>query len=256
MTSLREMDLSGKRVLVTGAGVRVGRAIALAFGARGARVALHYNSSSGAAEATAQEIRACGGDAELFRADLYDRNQVRGLARDVLASFGGLDIFVASAANFDRVRYDDISDEIWDRALALNVTAPALLARALTPALRESKGSMVFISCTSASKPYANYLPYVVSKAAVRQLMRALALELAPAVRVNAVAPGTVEPPEAMGEEERSQLKERLPLKRLGHAEDVARAVVFAATSRSMTGSELVVDGGRVGAGNAGEGAI
>lgn len=243
-------------MLVTGAGKRVGAAIALAFGKAGARVALHYNASAAGAEAVAREIRASGGQADLFQADLFSREQARALAADVLAALGGLDVLVASAANFDRVAVDEIADADWDRAIALNVTSPFVLAHSLTPALRDAQGAIVFITCTSATKPYAHYLPYVVSKGAVKQLMRTLALELAPAVRVNAVAPGTVVPPEGLSSTELAALADRVPLKRLGSAEDVARAVLFAATAKSLTGTELVVDGGRVGAGRAGEGAI
>src|SRR5262249_37204922 len=145
--------------------------------------------------------RDAGGEATLFSADLGDRNAARRLADETLAAFGGLDLFVGSAASFERLRYDDLDDDAFDRSIVLNLASPFALAHRLTPALRASRGSMVFVTDTAATAPFKNYLPYVVSKGALRQLMRTLALELAPDVRVNAVAPGTVLPPAAMSAE-------------------------------------------------------
>ena len=237
--------LSGRRALVTGAGQRVGQAIALALGRAGMRVAVHYRSSRTGAEATASAIRDAGGDAVLFQADLDDRDDVRRLADDALTTLGGLDLLVASAASFERLPYDAVDDEAFDRSLRLNLASPFALAHRLTPALRASRGSIVFITCTSATAPYKNYLPYVVSKGALRQLMRTLALELAPEVRVNAVAPGTVLPPDAMDAAALERLVRQIPLGRRGTAEDVAQAVLYLAQAPFVTGEELVVDGGR-----------
>lgn len=237
--------LGGKRALVTGGGQRVGQAIALALGRAKMRVAVHYNSSRLGAEATATAIRASGGDAVLLKADLNDRNEARRLADDALTALGGLDLFVASAANFERLPYEGVDDDAFDRAVRLNLAAPFALAHRLTPALRASRGSMVFITCTSATAPFKNYLPYVVSKGAVRQLMRTLALELAPEVRVNAVAPGAVLPPEGMSPEALERLVRQIPLGHHGQATDVAQAVLYLAQASFVTGEELVVDGGR-----------
>jgi len=237
--------LGGKRALVTGGGQRVGQAIALALGRAKMRVAVHYHASRLGAEATATAIRASGGDAVLLKADLNDRNEARRLADDALTALGGLDLFVASAANFERIPYEGVDDDAFDRAMRLNVAAPFALAQRLTPALRASRGSMVFITCTSATAPFKNYLPYVVSKGAVRQLMRTLALELAPEVRVNAVAPGAVLPPDGMSPEALERLVRQIPLGHHGQATDVAQAVLYLAQASFVTGEELVVDGGR-----------
>lgn len=237
--------LSGRRALVTGAGQRVGRAVALALGEAGMRVAVHYRSSREGAEKTAERIRAAGGEATLFSADLAERDAARRLADETLAAFGGLDLLVASAASFERIRYDDVDDAAFDRSLALNLASPFALAHHLTPALRASRGSIVFVTCTSATAPFKHYLPYVVSKGALRQLMRTLALELAPDVRVNAVAPGTVLPPETMDADAVARLVRQIPLGRHGTAEDVAQAVLYLAQAPFVTGEEIVVDGGR-----------
>jgi NAD(P)-dependent dehydrogenase (short-subunit alcohol dehydrogenase family) len=121
-------------------------------------------------------------------------------------------------------------------------------------ALRASRGSVVFVTCTSATVPYRHYLPYVVSKGAVQKLMRALSIELAPEIRVNAVAPGTVLPPPDMDAELLERLAARAPLARIGTAEDIADAVVYLASAPFVTGQEIIVDGGRTVSAGAGEG--
>jgi pteridine reductase len=243
-------DLEGKRALVTGAARRVGAEIARSLGAERMSVAVHYNASATEAEATCAAIRAAGGKAHALAADLFDRAQAAALVDQAVAALGGLDLLVLSAANFDRVEFDQIEfgghgAGSWDNSLALNLTAPALMAQRAAAALRASRGSIVLITCVSRLAPYRHYLPYEVSKAAAHQLMRLLALELAPEVRVNAVAPGTVLPPDELGAEKVRQLEGRIPLRRVGSAADVARAVVYLASADWVTGEELVVDGGR-----------
>lgn len=233
------------RALVTGAGKRVGRAIALALGRGGARVVVHYNGSFAEAQETCTEIQRAGGEAVALQANLLLRDEARRLIDESLGALGGLDLLVANAANFERVPYDTIDDRAWDDALDLNLTAGFVLAHRASAALRSSRGSIVFITCSSATTPFRNYLPYVVSKGALRQLTRVLALELAPDVRVNAIAPGTVLPPETMAGPDLDRLRSRIPLDRFGTAEDVAEAVLFLARSPFITGHEIVVDGGR-----------
>ncbi len=237
-------DLVGRNALVTGAGRRVGAAIARALGARGMRVAVHYHGSAEGAEQTCAAIRDAGGEAFAVQADLTDRRAARELVDRTVARMGGLDLLVPSAADFERVAFDDALDAAWDRAMALNVEAPFAMAHQARNALRAARGAIVFVTCTSTARPYRGYLPYVVSKAAVRQLMRTLALELAPDVRVNAVAPGTVLPPEDMTDAEVARFTKRIPLGRTGTAEDVAEAVVYLARAPFVTGHELFVDGG------------
>lgn len=240
----RTDDLHGHVVLVTGGGRRVGAAIARALGRAGAAVAIHHHGSAEGATRLRDELVAAGGRAATFRADLGDPAACAALVDEVLARFGRLDHLIASAATFERVRLEDVSVEHWDRTLALNVRAPFLLAQRAAPALRAAAGSIVIVTCTSATAPYANFLPYVVSKGAVKQLMRTLAVELAPEVRVNAVAPGTVLPPESMGQDEQRVLAERTLLQRLGSAEDVADAVLYLVRAGFVTGQEILVDGG------------
>jgi pteridine reductase len=208
-------------------------------------VAVHYRESRDGAEHTADEIVASGGSAVTLRADLSSREQARDLVDRALGELGGLDLVVASAANFERVDLADVDDATWDRSLGLNLASPFALVQHAVPALRATRGSAVFISCSSATVPMRHYLPYVVSKGAVKHLMKTLALELAPEIRVNAVAPGTVLPPPSYDAAALQRLSRAIPLGRVGHAEDIARAVVFLASSPFITGHELAVDGGR-----------
>jgi len=243
MAEHKEMSPMGV-ALVTGGGRRVGAAICRELATRGSRVAIHYHRSDEGARALADEIQQAGGEAEIFQADLYSRGEAAGLIEKVSELFGGIDLLVPSAANFDRLPVDKITDEAWDRALDLNLTAPMALARAALPTLRERGGNIVFITCASTVAPYRHYLPYQVSKAGLKQLMRALAIELAPQVRVNAVAPGTVMPPEGMSVDAIEELRKKSPLGRIGSAEGVARAVAYLAQAPWVTGQELLVDGG------------
>jgi pteridine reductase len=194
-------------------------------------------------------IAAAGGKSELLPADLQDRQAARRMIKDGIERLSGLDLLVLSAASFERIPFSDLDDDAWDRSLSLNSAVQFAMAHQATAALKQSRGSIVFITCSSTLTPMRNYLPYVVSKAATKQLMRTLALELAPEVRVNAVAPGTVLPPSDYADEDRAKLAARIPLARLGEPSDVARAVRFLAESPFITGHELVVDGGRTVAG-------
>lgn len=243
------LELRGRRALVTGGGRRVGAEIARVLAEQGMDVAVHFHGSQAGAESTCQTVRLSGGRAVALQADLSNRAAARGLIDAAVDALGGLDLLVLSAASFEPATLGSIGDDDWDRTFALNLDAAFVLAQRAVPALRAARGSIVAITCVSRILPYRGYLPYEVSKAALYQLVRLLALELAPDVRVNAVAPGTVLPPESMDAAELEALRARIPLRRTGNARDVAEAVVHLAQHEHMTGSEIVVDGGRVLAG-------
>lgn len=242
---MSHLDLNGRAALVTGGGTRVGAAIVRALAAAGCDAIIHYGKSAAGARAVAADVERLGRKATLIQADLTDRAAIERLAREAVVAAGRVDVLVHNAANFERTPPDALSAEAWDRALALNATAPYLLTLALAPSLRAARGSVVAITCLSAERPWKNHLPYSVSKAALANLVRGLALALAPEVRVNAVAPGTVLPPVDYDEETLARLRGRTPLGRLGEAEDVARAVVFLAENDYVTGQTITVDGGR-----------
>jgi NAD(P)-dependent dehydrogenase (short-subunit alcohol dehydrogenase family) len=238
--------LSGKAALVTGAGIRVGRAIALALAEAGADVAVHYRSSLAPAEETAAAIRGLGRRAETLSADLADAAECARLARGAIAAFGGLDVLVHSAANFHRASLQDTDASLWDDAMHVNARAAMLLARAAAPTLTQRRGRIVLISDLLATRPERNYVAHAASKAAVEGLVRALAVELAPEVSVNGVAPGTVLVPEGTPEETAERWARQAPLQRNGDPSDVAAAVLFFCTGPDfVTGQILCVDGGK-----------
>ncbi|MBN8615761.1 MAG: SDR family oxidoreductase [Deltaproteobacteria bacterium] len=248
-------SLEGRVALVTGAGRRVGSAIARALAAKGMSLALHHHTSRDECERIAKMVLEGGQRALVVSGDLSRASECRRLVRETIDALGGIDVLVSSAASFERMDFDAVDEDAFDRAMALNVRASLSLVHEARETLRARGGNVVLITCTSASLPYANHLPYVVSKGAAKQLMRALAIELAPEVRVNAVAPGTVLAPESMDAAERSTLASRTLVQRLGTAEDVAEAVVYLAQADFVTGQEILVDGGVVLAGrHSGEG--
>jgi NAD(P)-dependent dehydrogenase (short-subunit alcohol dehydrogenase family) len=241
------MRLRGRWALVTGGAKRVGRAIAHELAGRGANVVVHYHSSAGDAAATVDALRALGVDADALRADLGDADQVRRLAAEAEARSGGLALLVNSASNYLRSPFDAITEDVWDASVDVNLKAPFLLSWAIGRAMRErGEGCIVNVVDWAGERPYRDYLPYCVSKAGLVALTKALAKELAPAVRVNAVAPGPVLPPDDFGPDELAAIRRATPLARIGTPEDVARAIRFLAEEASFsTGSILHVDGGR-----------
>ncbi len=243
---MSEAPLSGRAALVTGAGVRVGRAIALALGGAGANVAVHYNASAGPAEETAAALRALGRSASTHRADLSDPEACAGLVRAAIASLGTLDVLVHSAANFHRALLAETDAPLWDDAMNVNARAGMLLAREAAPTLRERRGRVVLITDLLAIQPARHYLAHAVSKAAAEGLVRALAVDLAPEVSVNGVSPGTVLVPEGTSAEQEERWARKAPLRRNGDPSDVARAVLFFCTGPAfVTGQVLRVDGGK-----------
>lgn len=238
--------LDGRVALVTGAGVRVGRAIALALAEAGADVAVHYRGSAADAEQAAAFIRAAGRRSVTLAADLSRPDACSELVRAAAASLGGLDILVHSAANFHRASLAQTDAALWDDAMNLNARAGFLLAREAAPLLRARKGRVVFISDLLARVPVQNYAAHAVSKAAVEGIVRALAIELAPEVSVNGVAPGTVLVPAGTSAELAARWAAEAPLGRNGSAEDVAAAVTFLCSGPSfITGQIVRVDGGK-----------
>ncbi len=232
--------------LVTGGAVRVGRAISTALAEDGYRLVVHYNSSSGPADELVDEIRAKGGEAVAIGADLADSDAVRRLAEEAVAAFGGIDLLVNNASVFPAERLQETDEALWDHTLAVNLRAPFFLIRHLAATLRERRGVVVNMADLAGMQPWAAYAAHAISKAGVIHLTRVAARSLAPEVRVNGIAPGTVLPPESMTEDEIRLLAERTPLKRNGTPHDVVRALRYLLQADFVTGETLVVDGGRL----------
>ena len=220
--------------LVTGAGTRVGRAIGLDLARHGWEVVAHFHSH--------RPPRSLLG----IRGDLAAPEGPASLAKAFRKRFDRLDLLVNNAAVFERRHLEDTDADLFDEQMALNARAPLLLTRALLTLLRRGRGSVVnVLDVGGALVPWAAYSAYGASKAALRAVTEALALELAPEVRVNGVAPGTVLWPESLTAGARRSLARRIPLRRVGDPDDVARAVRFLADSPFVTGATVPVDGGR-----------
>lgn len=239
------MELRGRTALVTGAGHRVGRAIAVALGARGMRVAVHYNATADGARETVRQIEGAGGQAEPIAADLTRSDAPAELVSQVAQTFGSLDVLVNSAAVMVRTPFGEVTPAQWDMIMALNLRAPFFLAQAAAPLLRAAKGAIVNIADLAAFETWPAYLPHCASKSGVVQLTRSLARVLAPDVRVGGVAPGTVLLPDGWNEADAERLRETTPLQRNGSPADVVATVLFILDSDYLTGETIIVDGGR-----------
>lgn len=231
--------------LVTGGAIRVGRAISLALAHAGYDLVLHANRSRREADELAAELSALGRRVQVVTADLSQLDQVAQLVSRVSAP---LDLLVSSAAAYEHVNFADVTPAQFAHMFDVNVRAPFFLIQGLLPALRAAPSpSIVTITDMAVDHAYTSshfFSPYIASKAALAQLSRSLALELGPAIRVNAVAPGPVAMAAETTEAQRADILERIPLRREGRPEDVAAAVVFLSTASYVTGQTLTVDGG------------
>jgi pteridine reductase len=231
-------------VLVTGAGRRVGRAIAVHLAGHGWQVAVHFHASAEGAAETVAAIRRAGGTAEAFGADLRDPEACEALVPRVVGWAGRLDALVASAAGMTRTVVGATSAATFDEILALNLRAPFLLAQAAARVLPDG-GAIVQIADHLGEEPTPGFAVHGVAKAGVIALTRQLAAALAPRLRVNAVSPGVVLLPEGAPPALATRLAAEAALQRLGTPEDVAAAVRYLLEAPFVTGEVLRVDGGR-----------
>jgi len=239
--------LEGAAALVTGAGKRIGQAIAIGLAQAGCDVAVHYHGSARGAEETARAVRGAGRRAELLQADLSDATASRGLADQAARALQRLDIVINSSGVMVRQPVETVTPESWDATLDLNLRAMFFVSQGAIPHLRRAKGKIVNMADIAGMEPWPAYVPHCVSKAGVVMLTKALARALAPDIAVNAVAPGAVLLPEGWDEKARERIRETTPLERLGDPADVVAAVRFLlAGTDYVTGTVLVVDGGRL----------
>ena len=239
-----EQKLEGKVALVTGAGKRLGRAVALRLAEEGMDVAVHYGTSAKDAAEVVGKIEEMGQKAVASRADLQSVDEIRRMLMDVGNELGRLDVLVNSAANFLPGSVISTTEEVWDASLDTNVKAPFFVAQAAAPMLRRSKGAIVNFADTGGLLGWPGFIGHSVAKAGVINLTKSLARALAPEVRVNAIAPGTITMPGDPPEWEAEFVK-LAPLKKTGRPADIADAVLYLATAEFLTGHTLVLDGGR-----------
>jgi NAD(P)-dependent dehydrogenase (short-subunit alcohol dehydrogenase family) len=237
-------SLLGCVALVTGSAKRLGRAVALRLAAEGADVVVHYRTSAAEARSAVAEIEKLGRRGMAIAADLDRVSEIKRLFDETAKQFGRLDILVNSAANFLPASIVSATEEIWDASLDSNLKAPFFCTQAAAPLLRRTKGTIVNFADTGGLLGWPGYIPHSVSKAGVVMLTKVLAKALAPDVRVNAIAPGTItmlgDPPEWEAE-----FIKLAPLQRSGTLGDVTDTVLFLVQSKFVTGLVLVVDGGR-----------
>ena len=242
------MSAASRRVaLITGGARRLGRAFAEALAADGLAVAVHYGRAVDEAASLVTAIRAAGGEAEAFGADLRDAEAAKGLPGRVVAHFGRLDVLVNSAAEMERRTVEETTVADWDATMALNLRAPFLVAQQAAPYLKATQGRIVNIADLSGFEPWRHYVAHSVSKAGVVMLTKVLATALAPEVTVNGIAPGTVLVPEDYDDARRTFLSETTPLGRLGTPGDAVAALRYLVHHAPfVTGETIVVDGGRL----------
>ncbi len=240
------MNLTDKTILVTGGAKRVGKAIVRAFAARGCKLVVHYRTSHTDAEQTVQELLAAGHEAIAVQADITQETEVARMVETAVARFGRIDVLVNNAAVFFRTPIDTLSIEEWEQIIEVNLTGTFLCAQQIGLRMREwGWGHIINIADVAGQRPWADYIPYSVSKACVITLTQGLALELAPQVMVNAIVPGPVLFQDDTPEPVRQREIEKTLVKRAGTPEEVAEVVVFVAESDYSTGGLFHIDGGR-----------
>jgi len=235
--------LANQVALVTGAAKRIGRSIALRLAREGADVVVNYATSKSEAENVAAEIAAMGQRAFVCQADVSRRADVERMFAAINKQFGRLDILVNNAGMFFAAKFEELTDEQWDRIMNANLKSQFLCAQAAAPLMkRGGRGRIINLSSLGGLLPWPAYTHYCVSKAGVIMLTKCLARALGPEILVNSVAPGTIQFP---GEPPDEDYIKRVPLHRTGTGDDISDAVIYFAASDFITGQVLAVDGGR-----------
>lgn len=241
--------MQGKVILITGGAKRVGAATCRRLHGSGASLMLHYRESAGEARLLQAELNHQRKDSvALIQADLLDLPKLQSLIDQTVQTFGRLDALINNASSFFPTPVGEITAENWDDLVGTNLRAPLFIAQAAAPALKKTQGAIVNITDIHAERPLKNYVVYSVAKAGLLGLTRSLARELAPEVRVNAVAPGPILWPDddSFDELSRQRIISNTPLKREGTPEDIAKTVHFLLFEATyVTGETINVDGGR-----------
>jgi NAD(P)-dependent dehydrogenase (short-subunit alcohol dehydrogenase family) len=242
------MDLEGRVAILTG-GARIGQVVARELARRGCALAVTYHESQGAAASTVQEARAQGADAEAFHVDLREEKEAAALVDQTIERFGRIDILLNMASTYTSVPFSRLGSRTWSDAVDVDARSSFLLAIKVAPHMkRAGAGRIINFSDwlpASARPRYAGYTLYYVAKSAVKGMTEALALELAPEILVNAIAPGPIIAPDDLSATDDAKVIAATPLRRWGGAEEIAKAVIFLIETDFITGECLRVDGGR-----------
>jgi len=248
--AITDLTAADKVALITGAARRIGAALAESLHQQGYRIIIHYGHSAAAAQTLSQRLnQQRANSAVCLQADLNDDSQRQLLAQQALSSFGQLDLLVNNASSFYPTAIGSGTTEQWDDLFGSNAKAPFFLSQALAPALRQSGGNIINIADIHAERPLREHTIYCMAKAANVMLTKSLAMELAPQVRVNGIAPGAILWPEQAAEldgEQKNNILKKVPLERPGDPEHIANAVNFLIQANNyVTGQVLSIDGGR-----------
>jgi pteridine reductase len=238
------MDLAGRGALVTGGARRVGRAIALSLAERGCNLVVHFHQSSELASETAAQVCEMGVQALTIQADLSQMDGVHALFEAIDKSGFALDLLVNSAAVMQATNLLSATEADWQRTIDLNLRGAFFCLQQAARRMLERGGAIVNISDVAGLRPWGRFPIHSISKAGIEMMTRVAALALAPKIRVNAIAPGPILKPEGMDDRRWQEIASTLPLRRAGHALDVAQAVIFLFENDYITGETLVVDGG------------
>tara|TARA_B100001027_G_scaffold141838_1_gene98683 strand:- start:1781 stop:2506 length:726 start_codon:yes stop_codon:yes gene_type:complete len=237
-----------KTIFITGAAKRIGKEIALTFNELGWNIIIHYNSSKSDADNLADQINKDNpNSAKTVQGNLDVKEDVQKIINEVNNSFPSIDLLINNASTFYPTPIDEISEDHWEKLIGSNLKGPLFLIQGLKENLKKSNGSIINITDTNLTKGVANYSIYSAAKAGLEAITKGLARELAPEIKVNAIAPGAMlEPPDVTWtEEQKNKVIENIPLKRMGSEKDIANAVKFLANSEYITGQIIKVDGGR-----------
>jgi pteridine reductase len=237
-----------KTIFITGAAKRIGKEIALTFKELGWNIIIHYNSSKKDADDLANQINKDNtNSAKTVQGNLDIKEDVQKILSEVSETFPSIDVLVNNASTFYPTPIDEISEDHWERLIGSNLKGPLFLIQGLKDQLKSSKGSIINITDTNLSKGVPNFSIYSAAKAGLEAITKGLARELAPDIKVNAIAPGAMlEPPDVTWtEEQKNKVIENIPLNRMGSEKDIADAVSFLARSEYITGQIIKVDGGR-----------
>ena len=237
-----------KTIFITGAAKRIGKEIALTFKELGWNIIIHYNSSKKDADDLADQINKDNpNSAKTVQGNLDIKEDVQKILSEVSETFPSIDVLVNNASTFYPTPIDEISEDHWERLIGSNLKGPLFLIQGLKKQLQASKGSIINITDTNLSKGVPNFSIYSAAKAGLEAITKGLARELAPDIKVNAIAPGAMlEPPDVTWtEEQKNKVIENIPLNRMGSEKDIADAVSFLARSEYITGQIIKVDGGR-----------
>lgn len=244
------MLLAGKSVLITGAANRIGAQIARTLHESGANLIIHYRHSAEAALSLAKELNALRADSAVtLQTELSDLSALPTLAKNAAEAFGKLDILINNASSFYPTAIGEINQQHWQDLMSSNFQAPLFLSQACYPYLRDSRGIIINMLDIYASTPLKNHSLYCCAKAANQMLVKSLALELAPEVRVNGIAPGAILWPEqsdAANADAQQAILDQIPLGRTGDPESIAQTVLFLINNDYLTGEVIRVDGGRL----------